>query len=102
VLVIEHLPRLPQQGECLGGQLEPDNMCPRLGIRRIIRPVARAMVGHQLLDLPQVLTGRCCDPRCLGSRGRDARQLAHRRERQVIGCERRREPWQVAERTRDP
>lgn len=45
VLVIEHPPRLAQQRERLGSQFEADDVCARLGIRRIIGPVARAMVG---------------------------------------------------------
>src|SRR3954468_2114050 len=48
VLAIEHRPRLAQQGERLGRELEPDDMRSRLGIRRIVGPVAGPMVGDEL------------------------------------------------------
>jgi hypothetical protein len=97
MLVVEHGAGLAQQREGLRGELEPDHMRPRLGSRRILGPVTRAMVRDELLDLPQGLVRRCGQPRSLGRRGRDPRQLAHRRERQVASRERRRQPWQVAE-----
>jgi hypothetical protein len=55
MFIVDHPPRLAQQRERLGRQLEPDYMRPRLRIRRIIGPVARAMIGDRC-SAPQLTT----------------------------------------------
>jgi hypothetical protein len=89
VLVVEHRADLAQERKGLGRELEPDRMHARLGIRRVVGPIAGAMVGDEILDLAQVLAAGGREPRRLGHGRCHARQLAHRRERELATCERR-------------
>ncbi len=73
-----------------------------LGIPWIVGPVARPMVGNQLLDLAQVLVGRGLAPGSFGRGRRDARQFAHRREREFALRKGGRELRERAERTGNP
>ncbi|TMQ06361.1 MAG: hypothetical protein E6J91_38155 [Deltaproteobacteria bacterium] len=102
MLVVEHRARLAKQRKRLGGELEPDHMRASLWIRRIVRPIAGPMTGDEIFDLAKVLADRRCDPRCLGRGRRDAGQLTHRRERQLVTGKRRGEPGQATERPRYP
>src|SRR5262249_35216708 len=63
---------------------------------------AALTAGDRLLDLAQVLAARRVDPRALGVAGRDARQLADRRERELAFGERVRKLRHLVERERDP
>jgi hypothetical protein len=45
MFAVQHRPCLPEQRERVGGQFEPDDVRAGLGIRRIIGPIAGAMIG---------------------------------------------------------
>ncbi|HEX2688400.1 MAG TPA: hypothetical protein VHN14_17340, partial [Kofleriaceae bacterium] len=66
VFLIEDGAGLAQEREALGRELEPDRVRACLGVRRIVRPIARAMIGDELLDLAEVLAAGGREPRCLG------------------------------------
>src|SRR5262249_46186201 len=89
MLVVEDHAGLAQQREGLGPQLEADDAVASFGVWWIVRSVARAMVGHQFLELPQVLAGRGREPGGFGGWRRDASQLADSGECEVAPRERR-------------
>jgi hypothetical protein len=102
VLVREHHLDLAQPREDFRRQLELERSEMEVRVLRVVGMVAARMTGHELLDLPQVLSECAVAPSGFATRCRHARELANRRERQVAGIQRCFEQRERFERTRDP
>ena len=102
VLVVEHLMRLAQGRKGLRLKFEANDMGTHLGIRRVVRMVARTVVGNEDFDLVYVLARRSAEPGSFGRRGGHPGQLTYRGERQLATFKRSGELRQTAEGASDP
>ena len=102
VFVAHRGARLPQPRERLRRQVERDPAGSHVGARRIARQVSRRTTCDELLDLSNVLVSNRGEPRMLGLRGRDSRELARGGEREITIRHRGLDHRKVTERLRDP